>query len=404
MQEVCPNTPVSFYDQTTQNPIGWLWRVNPSSYVFANGTDSTSQNPQIVFLEEGSYSVSLNSSNKYGSDELNHQNYIISKSKLDVKFKQLGNNNVVCGCDLKAFPMVVKGAISYDYKIDQPGRIETKSNADTLFLTLNPTVAILKSFDTWVKVIGTNGMCNATDSLLLHIIIQPNDNIRDAAKLHLGRNMGYSNQCATVETNEPHPTASVCMAKNNWCPPPSDTYKILNNSVWFTFLAPSNGGLTINTDGFDDQIAVYEALTDSSKLSGINSRYKLLAANDNRSYADHTALLENLVLQPGKEYLLQVDGNDAAFGDLVIDLLSNSLEVFPNPSKGIFKLIVSNPDAGISDVSVSDLNGRKLLVRQYNVSLDANQFNIDLSGCGKGIYLLNVRMNGYNLSKKLVIW
>lgn len=190
LQEVCPNTPVSFYDQTTQNPIGCLWRVNPSSYVFANGTDSTSQNPQIVFWEEGSYSVSLNSSNKYGSDELNHQNYIISKSKLDVKFKQLGNNNVVCGCDLKAFPMVVKGAISYDYKIDQPGRIETKSNADTLFLTLNPTVAILKSFDTWVKVIGTNGMCNATDSLLLHIIIQPNDKHTGCGKITFGTQYG----------------------------------------------------------------------------------------------------------------------------------------------------------------------------------------------------------------------
>jgi hypothetical protein len=178
----------------------------------------------------------------------------------------------------------------------------------------------------------------------------------------------------------------------------------LNNSVWFTFLAPSNGGLTINTDGFDNQIAVYEAIPDSSKLSGINSKFKLLAANDNRSNTDNTALLENLVLQQGKEYFLQVDGNNAAYGDLVIDLLSNSLEVFPNPSRGIFKLIVSNPDAGMAEVIVSDLNGRKLIVRQNKVSLDANQFDIDLSGFGRGIYLLNVRMNGSNLSKKLVLW
>ena len=54
--------------------------------------------------------------------------------------------------------------------------------------------------------------------------------------------------------------------------------------------------------------------------------------------------------------------------------------------------------------TLSDLNGRKMFARQYNVSLDSNKFEMDLSGCAKGIYLLHVRMNGSNLSKKLVIW
>lgn len=404
IQHVCPNTPVSFYDETTENPIRWLWKVTPSSYVFANGSDSTSQNPQIVFLEEGSYSVSLNSSNKYGSDQMVQQNYIISNSKMKVEFNQLTNDNVICGCDLKAYPLVVKGAVLYDYKIDQPGLVDIKPSADTLYITLNPVAPPTHSFDTWVKVVGSNGTCNASDSLLLHIINQPNDSISNAARIHLGRNAGYSNRCATVENNEPHPAASDCMVENNWCPSLDDPYKILNNSIWFTFLAPSNGGITINTNGFDDQIAVYEALPDSSIQSQIHGKYKLLAANDNRSYSDHTALIENLSLLAGKEYYLQVDGSNSAFGDLVIELLSNSLEVFPNPSKGIFKLIVSHPVDGMADVSVSDLNGRKLYAGIYNVSLDSNQFSINLSGFEKGIYVLNVRMNGFNLSKKLVLW
>ena len=404
IQQVCPNTPVHFYDETTQNPIGWLWKVTPSSYVFANGTDSTSQNPQIVFLDEGSYSVSLNSSNKYGSDELIHQNYILSSSKMKVKFNPLSHDNVICGCDLKAFPVVAKGAVLYDYKIDQPALVDIKPSADTLYLTLKLASSPLYSFDTWVKVVGSNGTCIATDSLLLHIINQPNDSISHAAKLHLGRNAGYSNRCATVENNEPHPAASMCMTKNNWCPDQNNNYKVLDNSIWFTFLAPSIGGITINTHGFDTQIAVYEELSDLPKLSQIHGRYKLLAANDDRSYSDNTSLIENMLLKPNKEYLLQVDGNNASYGDLVIELLSNSLEVFPNPSKGIFQLIVSRPDDGIADVSVSDLNGRKLYSSIYNVSLDTNQFNIDLSGFEKGIYLLNVRMNGFNLSKKLVLW
>ena len=404
IQQVCPNTPVLFYDQTTQNPIGWLWKIRPSSYSFANGTDSTSQNPQIVFQEEGRYSVSLHTSNKYGTDELTQQNYILSQSKLDVKFVDTGSSKMVCGCDLKAFAVVANGAVSYDFKIDKTGLIDTKSSADTLYLTLNPSAQITQSFDTWVKVEGTNGTCSATDSLLLHINIQPNDHIANAARLHLGRNTGYSNQCATVEKNEPHPWSTGCVAENSWCPNLSGGYNVLNNSVWFTFMGPSNGGLTINTNGFNNQIAVYEATNDALVSKGNKIQYTLLAANDDRSNTDHTALIENLVLVEGKEYLLQVDGNNAAYGDLVINLESHSLEVYPNPSTGLFRLVISNPDAGMAEVTISDLNGKKMFFNPYQVSPDSNQFDIDLSGCAKGIYLINVRMNGYNLNKKLLLW
>ncbi|HEY3370491.1 MAG TPA: T9SS type A sorting domain-containing protein [Prolixibacteraceae bacterium] len=404
LQEVCPLTPVMFYDETTQRPKDWLWRINPSTYYFANGTDSISQNPQVVFLDEGLYSVSLNTSNRYGSDELTQQNYILSKRQLDVKLVQLGPLNEVCGCDLKAFPVVAKGAAYFDFKLEKAALIETKQKGDTLFMTLNPAANTMNSCDSWLKVVGTNGACIASDSMLIHIKILQNDNLVNATRLHLGRNTGYSNQCATDEKNEAHPYSTGCLTPDSWCPDKKGDYNVVDNSIWFTFIAPSHGKLTINTHGFDNQIAVYETSMDSSKLMGRKIQYIMLAANDDRSNTDNTALIENLALQPGKEYLLQVDGNDGAYGDLVIDLLSQSLEVYPNPSTGRFKLIVSNPDAGMAEVIVSDLNGKRLFARQYPVTLDSNQLDIDLSGYVRGIYLLNVRMNGLNLSKKLVLW
>jgi len=403
IQEVCSNCPVSFYDESTFNPSSWLWQISPSSYSFVNGTDSTSQNPQIIFLKDGNYSVSLFTSNKYGRDELTAQNYIRAKSKLDVKLQKINSNNEVCGCDLKAFPLIAKGAVAYQFKIDKTEMIDTKSSSDTLFLTLNALDNYTKSFDTWVRVVGTNGSCSASDSILLHVIIQPNDNIADAARLHFGRNTGYSNQCATVEKNEPHPS-SACLEENSWCPNPAGNYSVLNNSIWFTFIAPSNGLTTINTSGFDNQIAVYEASSYHSILFGNTDHYKILAANDNRSVTDNTALIANLSLVPGKQYWLQVDGDITAYGDLVIDLLSNSLEVFPNPSKGIFNIIISNPDAGIAFIDISDLNGRRLFSEKYNVNMNSNKFKIDLSTYYKGIYLITARINGSKLTKKLVLW
>lgn len=402
-KEVCSGSPVLFYDESQFNPTDWLWQIEPSSYNFINGTDSTSQNPQISFLKDGNYSVSLYTSNKYGRDKLTQQNYILAKSKLDVRLLRVGSDNRVCGCDLNAFPLIAKGAVTYNFKVDKADLIDTKSDSDTLFMTLKASAEYTKSFDTWVRVTGTNGSCTATDSLLLHVIIQPNDNIANAAKLHLGRNTRFSNECATVEKNEPSPAPS-CSGENSWCPNPSGSYRVLNNSIWFTFISPSNGLVSINTSGFDDQIAVYKAPSYQSILMDNNSDFTILAANDNRSATDNTALIKNLVLEPGKQYWLQVDGDVGTYGDIVIDLLSNSLEVFPNPSKGIFNLSISNPEAGIASVIVSDLNGRKLFAEQYPVSLTSNKFDIDLSGFSKGIYLINVQINGSNLSKKLVLF
>jgi hypothetical protein len=129
----------------------------------------------------------------------------------------------------------------------------------------------------------------------------------------------------------------------------------------------------------------------------------MLAANDNRYGSDRTALIENLKLEPEKQYWLQVDGNNAAYGNLEIDLISNSLEVYPNPSKGVFNLIVSYPIAGTADVTVSDLNGRSLFTKHQYVSVDSNRIRIDLSGYKPGIYLLSVLISGSKMNKKLVL-
>jgi PKD repeat protein len=404
LQQVCPNTPVLFFDESTQHPIRWNWKIYPSTYTFANGTDSTSQNPQIIFFEEGTYSVSLQTTNKYGTDEVTAQNYILAKKQLNVKLLKLPNENEVCGCDLNNFPVMAGGAVTYDFKVDRPDLINVHSSSDSVYMTLNPAANMTHSFDTWVKVLGTNGICTATDSMLVHIVIQPNDHIENATRLSLGRNAGFSNFCATVEKNEPHPWSVGCSAPESWCPNTMGDYNILNNSIWFSFVSPSQGGLTISTNGFDDQIAVYEKWTDNRVYEGNKTQYTLLAANDNRTGDDHSALIEDLKLIPGKEYLLQVDGNNAAYGDLVIDLISNSLEVAPNPSTGIFHIIISNPGQGIAQVLISDLNGNKLITQNYNVNLSNNKFDIDLSAYNRGIYLLNVKINNSNLTQKLVKW
>jgi len=403
IQEVCMNTPVLFSDASKKNPTQWNWQVQPATYRFANGTNANSQNPQIEFLKEGVYSVTLTAANKYGSNQKTQSNYILAKSKLDVKFLRVDTESTICGCNLSTLPLIASGAYTYSYNVSNNNMIDAMAYNDSLHLALSSKAEGGKSFDSWVKVTGTHGTCSASDSILLHVIIQPNDNAAHAAELSLGRNTGYSNRCATVEKNEPSPSTSDNLP-NSWNFDTSSTSGILDNSVWFSFHAPSSGIVTINTAGFDDQIAIYDASSYTSLLSGITRNYTILSANDNRSSSDNTAQIENLALSPGKQYWLQVDGNSSAFGDLTIDLISNSIEVYPNPSTGIFNLIIANPFTGYADVVVSDLQGRELFKTQYLASLTSNKFTIDLSAYTKGMYLLNVRINGSTLSKKLIRW
>lgn len=402
VQEVCASTPVLFTDKSTNQPTQWLWRVSPSSFQFTNGTDSTSQNPQISFLKDGIYSVTLKASNTYGSDQLVQNNYINAKSSLNVRFYQVSKTDTtICGCDLNAFPLIAQGAFTYNFSVSEKVKIDTAIKTDTLFLTLNSSATGGSSFDTWVKVSGTHGSCSASDSILFHVIVQPNDNIKNATALSLGSNSGYSNRCATTETSEPAPSATGCLVSNSWCPKLSGKTSVLDNSIWFSFIAPSTGLLTIDSKGFDDQIAVYSAESESDiKTTG---NYTCIAANDDRSSSDYTAQLESLQLTPGKRYWLQVDGKNAAYGDLSIDLISNSLEIYPNPSDGVFNMVISNPVAGLANVCVYTILGQKVHEEQLAISMTSNKFSIDLSNLPSGMYLLNVQMYGYNHSKKLIL-
>lgn len=51
---------------------GWLWKVEPSGkrFSYTNGTDSTSRNPQVIFLDTGYYDIQLTTTNSFGTNTL----------------------------------------------------------------------------------------------------------------------------------------------------------------------------------------------------------------------------------------------------------------------------------------------------------------------------------------------
>jgi gliding motility-associated-like protein len=65
---VCTLTSVQLTSTSENLPSVFLWQISPKSYSFAAGTDSTSENPNVVFTDKAKYSITLIAENCMGKD------------------------------------------------------------------------------------------------------------------------------------------------------------------------------------------------------------------------------------------------------------------------------------------------------------------------------------------------
>ncbi len=400
--DACNGATIKFKDFSKYAPKKWRWKISPGGYQYINGTDSTRANPEVVFKNEGKFSVSLITSNDFGSDTLTMPDYI-SSVYIHTRLLGIPGDNIVCGCDLTNYKVSATGAVSYAFGIERNDKITAVANKDSLFLNLKPEMKKYGSFNSWIRVTGMNRSCISSDSLTMQINMPVNDDIENAIQLHDGNNPPLTNFCASVEKNEPHPTENSCFSQNSWCAEGVNPEQLLNHSIWFWFNAPSIGMITIDTRGLNNKIAIYEADSANQIISGNSQSYKIIAANDNRSVMDSTAYLSNIKLQPYKTYWLQAEGDNQETGYFSIQLMGNSVEVMPNPSSGAFKITFLSMEAGMADVQVITSAGIVVFSGRFNVSPDSNQFEINLSGLARGMYYLNSRINGNISRAKLLL-
>lgn len=62
----CIAETISLSDSSLYQPTSWEWTIVPSSFEFVNGTSATSQSPDLIFLSQGYYSISLTAFNQNG--------------------------------------------------------------------------------------------------------------------------------------------------------------------------------------------------------------------------------------------------------------------------------------------------------------------------------------------------
>jgi len=97
------------------------------------------------------------------------------------------------------------------------------------------------------------------------------------------------------------------------------------------------------------------------------------------------------------------EAGDIAIDDIAIDdflsvstLTTKALQIFPNPSEGIFN--IQWQQTGQAELRVTDLNGKTVLQQEVN----GRSAVIDLKNYATGVYLLTVRFADGVVTKKLI--
>jgi PKD repeat protein len=80
-----------------------------------------------------------------------------------------------------------------------------------------------------------------------------------------------------------------------------------------------------------------------------------------------------------------------------------SIRLFPNPNNGVATLQIFSSNAEVVELSLTDLSGKVLLNNTLDLTSGTNQFNINTSDFGAGIYLLQIRNAAFHQSLRMVV-
>jgi len=107
---------VTFSDFSTNLPTSWAWSFSPSTITYVGGTSSTSQNPQVQFINGGDYTVQLIATNAYGNDNESKTNYITVSDLMSYCAALGGSDNYISGIQLESIDNTGTGPSGYiDY-------------------------------------------------------------------------------------------------------------------------------------------------------------------------------------------------------------------------------------------------------------------------------------------------
>jgi hypothetical protein len=397
--EACINTNVMFTLQSSIADFDSIsWDFGSDAYL-ENATNTDTM--YVNYSSTGYKDVGITT---YKEGKAQHDTYHEFIKVVDnIEFEVFPNQ--LFSCSGESEEIFITG--NYSYSFDPPGLV-TQTSGNT---------ALVEVQDESITVYASHGTCTSSFELETG---SSSDDICNAMLISFGENGPFSNACGTPQTNEPVPpegsdASGGCYSQEGWCQGETN----IDNSVWFKFFVPeSTNEISIETYGFDNQIAVYKA---NSCQDLLNDNYTLLAANDDfEGKTDYSATISSLSgFETGDTLWLQVDGSfGGAIGTFSIQLNDYSIVnmedipytqdnsnifIYPNPTEGNFIVQMDNPEDDEVNIEVIDVSGKLLLNKHYrNVSAPFSA-ELNLTENRKGMYMIRITTNKKVVIRKILV-
>lgn len=343
----CAATPVSFNDNSINTPTSWSWSVSPSSGVTIN--TSSSQNPNITFNNAGTYTITMQASNSFGSG------VPISKT-LTINANPTITVNVATICSGNSATLSAIGATSYSWN----------TGATSSSITVNPLVTTIYS------VTGTSTSCSANQTSTVTVNTTPTVSVNSATICNGANAILTANGASTYSWNTGATSNSILVS-----PIVTTTYSIIGTSGNCTDLKIT----TVNVN--PNPIVV----TTSSGTLICAGQTVTLTANGAQTYSwSSGGLGNNIAVSPTVSTTYTVIGTDvnncsalSVFTQSVsnctgLNLFSyiQNIILFPNPNNGSFdiKLDIS----GEFEIEIYNLIGSMVYIGKLNSG--SNKINL----------------------------
>ncbi|MCI4671584.1 MAG: T9SS type A sorting domain-containing protein [Bacteroidia bacterium] len=170
------------------------------------------------------------------------------------------------------------------------------------------TTRVIPGDTYYVAVSGGSGSFCIEVSSAGGIVYPVNDNLCDAISLTVGAPCqgNFDNTNATLEIGEPTGSCFVGGA----------------NSVWFSFVGPSTGAVSITTDidsmGTNDDTEMSVYALPGGNCSNLSDLVELECSQDNGSTLQFNAFIEGVPVDAGVTYYVQVSGYNGTEGTFCI--------------------------------------------------------------------------------------
>lgn len=385
----CPGTAFQFLDYSTGSPTSWSW-------TFPGGTPSasTDQNPVVAYNTPGTYPVTLISTNSLGNSTASQTNYITITASPYNAPSATGAQR--CG----------PGTVTLTASGTGTGNLrwwDAAGNGNLLNTgnTYSPSITATTSY--WVdeefpagnidyagefsNAFGAGAFFTANDIRGLYFDV--------AAPVILNTVDVFSNSAGdrTIEVIDIN--GNTVAEKVVFIPAsPNTPYTVTLNLP----LYPGN-------DYFIKCRGLVDLFRNSSGANYPYTSTHINITNSNASipgyyYFFYNWVYTEVVCNTGRTEVIAEDTCAVGLNDL---FTTNSVELFPNPSKGKFDLHFTAAQNSDLTIHITDPLGKAIMVQPLTAVSGEIRKSFDLTSFGAGVYLMEITSGEKIVSRKVVV-